>query len=88
MSDLKLTNDGDLEVVKISDNGVENDTTIISALYDLNTTENYVKDLIIKAVKTDLNIFPLTDLKPSAIFSFKFINFRVLLEQILYLEYY
>lgn len=52
MSDLKLTNEGDLEVVKISDSGVENNTTTISALYDLNTTENYIKDLIIKAIKT------------------------------------
>jgi len=52
MSDLKLNIEGDLEVVKRSNSEIENNNYVINAVYDLNSTTNYTKDLIIKAIKT------------------------------------
>lgn len=51
MSDLKLTNEGDLEIVKLANEAYSEDN-FISALYDINTSNNYIKDLILKAIKT------------------------------------
>lgn len=51
MSDLKLTNEGDLEVVNLA-NEAYNGNNVISSLYDLNISDNYIKDLILKAIKT------------------------------------
>lgn len=51
MSDLILNENGDFEVVETSSRAVD-EGRVVEALYDLNTTEDYISDLIIKAVKT------------------------------------
>ena len=51
MSDLLLNNQGDLDVVQRA-NRVTDTGRTVEALYDLNTTEDFLTDLIIKAVKT------------------------------------
>lgn len=51
MSDLILNNQGDLDVVQTSSRASDSGRTV-KALYDLNTTNDYLTDLIIKAVKT------------------------------------
>lgn len=52
MSDLLLNNEGDLEIIELSNSGIESNNIQINKLFDLNTTNNYKKDLIIKAIKT------------------------------------
>jgi hypothetical protein len=51
MSDLVLTNQGDFQVLEVSTQATDQGRSIAS-LYDLGTTEDYIADLIIKAVKT------------------------------------
>lgn len=51
MSDLILNKNGDFEVVETSSKAID-EGRVVEALYDLNTTEDYISDLIIKAVKT------------------------------------
>jgi hypothetical protein len=51
MSDLKLTQTGDLEIIQRSE--AKNDKNqIVKEVYDLNITKDYTKDLILKAIKT------------------------------------
>lgn len=51
MSDLILNNEGDLKITQKSINGFIEDI-FISETFDLATTNNYQKDLILKAIKT------------------------------------
>lgn len=63
MSDLVLNSEGDLKITQKS-NASFIDNNPIGALFDLTTTKNYQKDLIIKAIKTPkgkLTIFVLNN---------------------------
>ena len=51
MSDLVLNNQGDLEVIQ-SSSAVNTPSRTEDAIYDLSTSEDFITDLIIKAVKT------------------------------------
>ena len=51
MTDLKLNDQGDLDVVQTSSR-VTDSGRAVKALYDLNITDDYITDLIKKAVKT------------------------------------
>lgn len=51
MSDLIINNNGDLDVIETSGRAID-EGRVVKALYDLNTTDNYISDLIIKAVQT------------------------------------
>lgn len=51
MSDLTLNNEGDLQVVQTSSKASDSGRAVI-ALYDLDTSQDYLTDLITKAVKT------------------------------------
>lgn len=51
MSDLILNEQGDFDVVQVASRVTDSGRTV-KALYDLNTTRDFLTDLIIKAVKT------------------------------------
>lgn len=51
MSDLILNEEGDLTVIQKSNNVYQEDV-LISGIFDLEKTDNYTKDLIVKAIKT------------------------------------
>lgn len=52
MSDLVLNNDGDLTIIQRSAEAVYNNEVTSNALFDLQTTESYKKDLVLKAIRT------------------------------------
>jgi len=66
MSDLILNNQGDLDVVQRASRVTDTGRTV-KALYDLNTTENYLTDLIIKAVKTPRGNITVSVVQPDGI---------------------
>lgn len=51
MSDLIIDTNGDFEVIEISSKAIDEGREV-KALYDLNATDDFVGDLIIKAIKT------------------------------------
>lgn len=51
MSDIVLNNQGDLDIIQLSSQ-IVNDNITVESFYDLNTTEDFITDLIIKAIKT------------------------------------
>lgn len=52
MTDIKLDLNGDLEIKNIATSNINLIGETIKATYDLNTTDIFIKDLILKAVKT------------------------------------
>lgn len=52
MTDIKLDLNGDLEIKNIATSNINLIGETIEATYDLNTTDIFIKDLILKAVKT------------------------------------
>lgn len=52
MSDLVLNNEGDLNIVQKSFGAIYDNDVVIPSLFDLETTNFFKKDLILKAIKT------------------------------------
>lgn len=64
MSDLVLTNEGDLSIIKRSNN-VFSEGVLTEGIFDLEKTNSYTKDLVMKAIKTPkgtISLFVLQEL--------------------------
>jgi hypothetical protein len=64
MSDLVLTNEGDLSIIKRSNNAFSEEV-LIEGIFDLEKTNSYTKDLVMKAIKTPkgtISLFVLQEL--------------------------
>jgi hypothetical protein len=64
MSDLVLTNEGDLSIIKRSNN-IFSEEVLTEGIFDLEKTNSYTKDLVMKAIKTPkgtLSLFVLQEL--------------------------